>query len=111
MRIYVDRFYQNTKGDKVQAGEHNASDLPSGLAQYLVDNGHAVVIEAKEEIKRAVTLSENDGNSVNITSDDELVSEHDRLSAEYEALTGKAPAWNIGIDTLRQRIADLRSDD
>lgn len=50
MKIEINKFYQNTKGQQVQAGEHDASDLPTGLAQYLVDNGHASVVEeAKAE--------------------------------------------------------------
>ena len=45
MKIKVHSFYQDIKGNKVKAGEYDSADLKNGIAQYLVDNGHAVVIE------------------------------------------------------------------
>ena len=50
MRINLGLFWQNTQGVKVNAGEHDAKDLPDGIAEYLVKHGHAIVIEEQEPI-------------------------------------------------------------
>ena len=50
MRIKVSKFYQDVSGNKVSAGEYEASELKNDLANYLVKHGHAVVIEAQKPI-------------------------------------------------------------
>lgn len=51
MRINLGLFWQNTSGVKVNAGEHDAKDLPDGIAEYLVKHGHAIVIEVQPPIE------------------------------------------------------------
>ena len=110
MRIKLDKFYQNVKGQRVQAGEYDASELPNGLAQYLVETEHATVIEADSKPiarQRAdKTLTPDDVEALNPE-----VSVFDELKAEYEALAGEAPPWNIKLETLRARVEELRDED
>lgn len=102
MRIKIDKFWQNIKGVQVDAGEYEETDLPLGVARYLVENGHAVAVDAPvsepepEPVEDAVVTVSNEDT------------ERESLIAEYEALTGESPAWNIGIDTLKARLEELR---
>ncbi len=46
MRIRLSSFYQNVNGVQIPAGEYDGKDgVLRGLAGYLVDTGHAVVIQ------------------------------------------------------------------
>lgn len=103
MRIKIDKFYQNTKGQQVEAGEYNASDLPNGLAQYLVDNDHAIVIKSE-------AVEANAADSVIEVADSNDESERASLSAEYEALAGRKPSSNIKLETLRARVNEMQSE-
>lgn len=98
MKIRINKFWQNTQGVQVQAGDYEASDLPSGIAQYLVSNGHAVVIESASE-------------PVNEGQADSEPSERDQLEAEYERLYDRKPSSNMKTETLVRRIAEALNDD
>lgn len=96
MKIQINKFWQNTRGVRVEAGEYEASDLPVGIAQYLVDNDHAVVIESVED----------DENPKSIPS-----AERAKLEAEYERLYDRKPSSQMKTETLVQRIAEALADD
>lgn len=51
-RIRLEKFYQNTTGLKLVAGEH---DLEPAIAAYLVDNGHAEYVAAQNVTVTDVT--------------------------------------------------------
>ncbi len=51
MRIQLDHFYRGepSHGQSIAPGEYEESDESLfGLASYLVENGHAVVVEAQD---------------------------------------------------------------
>jgi len=73
-RIKLDRYYQNTNGVKLTPGEYDAGDLPKGLAAYLVQTDHAVIIEGEAD------------EPVDDTSDNETDSPQGDLPA-YTSLT------------------------
>lgn len=114
MRIKLEKPYQNVKGQQVKAGEHDASDLPNGLAQYLLDTEQATLVEGSVPVKRTradKTLTPADVGVIANTANEDDTSEFDRLSAEYEALYGQPPAWNIKLDTLRARVNEAQENE
>lgn len=76
--------------EKLLAGQH---DLADELALYLVNNGHAIMLNSKPEIVADTTPSLTD------------------LRARYKELAGKgaSPKWDA--DTLSAKIAELESSE
>lgn len=99
MKIELTRRYRGmlTDEEPIEPGTYHDTDLPTGLAQYLVDNGHAGLLSESTETIPQETAPE--GN------------ERDLLEAQYQVLYGKAPHPNTKDDTLRQRIEEALADD
>jgi hypothetical protein len=70
-----------------------------------VETEHAGVIES-HPIDEAVGIGEPIPHAGT-----QAEAERDALLLEYETLTGKKPAQNIGMSTLKSRLAELRDTD
>ncbi len=129
MKIYLKQRYRGalTNEQWLAYGEHDASELPDGLAQYLVDNGHATVIEAESKpiarsrADKTITPDEVANVEPDMEYHNELMkqsgrpraltqAERNELFDEYEELSGSKPPHNIGDATLQARVEELRDE-
>lgn len=125
MRIEVLKNFGGvlTNEKRILPGVYDSSDPRLfGVADYLVEHGHARVVEDSIPVTDFSYIPPIDDsefhNDVMLKKGrptiDEVIPEpdiyRDALLVEYEALTGKSPSASIKTTTLEKRISDLKSD-
>jgi len=112
MRIYLPKFYQNTKGIRIQSGYYNIDDKAlGGYGNYLVNTGHAILID--DVVHKAVTTETITDDSTRIESDTaetvSYTSGAQQFIEDRNLDLGELSAHFLSIGKTRVSLTDMKT--